>query len=160
MAFKFLSLMSSCVFQVILSFPHSYPWLLKCVGFCCRSLLLLTWFSVICVVAELTLMAFSWNINMAGSSYITHAVRENALLCKWLLYFIVLLNDCKELTCQITAWNNSATTVRIFMNLIIWGVFEGISRKLLLLLLLTAIELSLGGSSPYTSTDKTNNKYT
>jgi len=27
---------------------------------------------------------------------------------------------------------------------------------LLLLLLLTAIELSLGGSSPYTSTDKTN----
>jgi hypothetical protein len=30
-----------------------------------------------------------------------------------------------------------------------------------LLLLLTAIELSLGGSSPYTSTDKTNkNKYT
>ena len=32
---------------------------------------------------------------------------------------------------------------------------------LLLLLLLTAIELSLGGSSPYTSTDKTNkNKYT
>ena len=33
--------------------------------------------------------------------------------------------------------------------------------SLLLLLLLTAIELSLGGSSPYTSTDKTNkNKYT
>jgi hypothetical protein len=32
---------------------------------------------------------------------------------------------------------------------------------LLLLLLLTAFELSLGGSSPYTSTDKTNkNKYT
>jgi hypothetical protein len=32
---------------------------------------------------------------------------------------------------------------------------------LLLLLLLTTIELSLGGSSPYTSTDKTNkNKYT
>jgi hypothetical protein len=32
---------------------------------------------------------------------------------------------------------------------------------LLLLLLLTAIGLSLGGSSPYTSTDKTNkNKYT
>ena len=32
---------------------------------------------------------------------------------------------------------------------------------ILLLLLLTAIELSLGGSSPYTSTDKTNkNKYT
>jgi hypothetical protein len=31
----------------------------------------------------------------------------------------------------------------------------------LLLLLLTAIELSLGGSSPYTSIDKTNkNKYT
>ena len=31
----------------------------------------------------------------------------------------------------------------------------------LLLLLLTATELSLGGSSPYTSTDKTNkNKYT
>ena len=29
---------------------------------------------------------------------------------------------------------------------------------LLLLLLLTAFELSLGGSSPYTSTDKTNNK--
>ena len=29
---------------------------------------------------------------------------------------------------------------------------------LLLLLLLTAIELSLGGSSPYTSTDKTNKK--
>jgi len=33
--------------------------------------------------------------------------------------------------------------------------------NLLLLLLLTAIELSFGGSSPYTSTDKTNkNKYT
>jgi len=33
--------------------------------------------------------------------------------------------------------------------------------RVLLLLLLTAIELSLGGSSPYTSTDKTNkNKYT
>jgi len=33
--------------------------------------------------------------------------------------------------------------------------------SLILLLLLTAIELSLGGSSPYTSTDKTNkNKYT
>jgi hypothetical protein len=32
---------------------------------------------------------------------------------------------------------------------------------LLLLLLLTVIELSLGSSSPYTSTDKTNkNKYT
>jgi len=32
---------------------------------------------------------------------------------------------------------------------------------LLLLLLLTAIELSLGGRSPYTSTDKINkNKYT
>ena len=32
---------------------------------------------------------------------------------------------------------------------------------LLLLLLLTAFELSLGGSSPYTSTNKTiNNKYT
>jgi hypothetical protein len=32
---------------------------------------------------------------------------------------------------------------------------------LLLLLLFTAIELSLGGSSPYNSTDKTNkNKYT
>jgi hypothetical protein len=32
---------------------------------------------------------------------------------------------------------------------------------LLLLLLFTEIELSLGGSSPYTSTDKTNkNKYT
>jgi len=32
---------------------------------------------------------------------------------------------------------------------------------LLLLLLLTAIESSLGGSNPYTSTDKTNkNKYT
>ena len=32
---------------------------------------------------------------------------------------------------------------------------------MLLLLLFTAIELSLGGSSPYTSTDKTNkNKYT
>jgi len=32
---------------------------------------------------------------------------------------------------------------------------------LLLLLFLTVIELSLGGSSPYTSTDKTNNnKYT
>ena len=28
--------------------------------------------------------------------------------------------------------------------------------QILLLLLLTAIELSLGGSSPYTSTDKTN----
>jgi hypothetical protein len=39
----------------------------------------------------------------------------------------------------------------------------GIKFKLLLLLLvlLTAIEFSLGGSSPYTSTDKTNkNKYT
>jgi len=34
-------------------------------------------------------------------------------------------------------------------------------RNLLLLLFLTAIKLSLGGSSPYTSTDKTNkNKYT
>jgi hypothetical protein len=30
---------------------------------------------------------------------------------------------------------------------------------LLLLLLLTAIKLPLGASSPYTSTDKTNNKY-
>jgi len=37
---------------------------------------------------------------------------------------------------------------------------EGVSVRLLLLLF-TAIELSLGGSSPYTSTDKTNkNKYT
>jgi len=33
--------------------------------------------------------------------------------------------------------------------------------SLILLILLTAIELSLGGSSPYTSTDKTNkNMYT
>jgi len=33
--------------------------------------------------------------------------------------------------------------------------------SLSLLLLLTAIEFSLGGSTPYTSTDKTNkNKYT
>ena len=31
---------------------------------------------------------------------------------------------------------------------------------LLLLLLITAIEFSLDGSSPYTSTDKTNDKYT
>jgi hypothetical protein len=31
---------------------------------------------------------------------------------------------------------------------------------LLLLLLLTGTEMSLGGSSLYTSTDKTNNKYT
>jgi len=38
--------------------------------------------------------------------------------------------------------------------------FPGI-LLLLLLLLLTSIELSLSGSSPYTSTDKTNkNKYT
>ena len=36
-----------------------------------------------------------------------------------------------------------------------------VSLLLLLLLLLIAIELLLGGSSPYTSTDKTNkNKYT
>jgi hypothetical protein len=34
-------------------------------------------------------------------------------------------------------------------------------KLLLLLLLLTAIQLSLGGSSPYTNKDKTNkNKYT
>jgi hypothetical protein len=38
-------------------------------------------------------------------------------------------------------------------------VFQNLLGLLLLLLLLTAIELSLGGSSPYTSTDKTNNKY-
>ena len=31
---------------------------------------------------------------------------------------------------------------------------------MLLVLLLIAIELSLGGSSSYTSTEKTNNKYT
>ena len=43
-----------------------------------------------------------------------------------------------------------------------WVVTPGKqTNKLLLLLLLTAIELSLGGSSPYTSTNKTNkNKYT
>jgi len=36
-----------------------------------------------------------------------------------------------------------------------------INVLLLLLLLLTEIELSLGGSRPYTTTDKTNkNKYT
>ena len=36
-----------------------------------------------------------------------------------------------------------------------------IHKELLLLLLLTAIEFSLGDSSPYTSTEKTNkNKYT
>ena len=39
--------------------------------------------------------------------------------------------------------------------------FNVLLLLLLLLLLLTSIELSLGGSSPYTSTDKTNkNKYT
>ena len=36
-----------------------------------------------------------------------------------------------------------------------------VARCIIILILLTATELSLGGSSPYTSTDKTNkNKYT
>ena len=40
-------------------------------------------------------------------------------------------------------------------------MFQVLLLLLLLLLLLTAIELLLGGSSPYTSTKKTNkNKYT
>jgi hypothetical protein len=39
--------------------------------------------------------------------------------------------------------------------------FAAVTRTLFLLLLFTGIELSLCGSSPYTSTDKTNkNKYT
>jgi len=43
-----------------------------------------------------------------------------------------------------------------------WGaqiVHSDYILLLLLLLVLTAVELSLGGSSPYTSRDKTNNKY-
>jgi hypothetical protein len=39
--------------------------------------------------------------------------------------------------------------------------YKLLNKNLLLLLLLTAVDLSLGSSSPYTSTDKTNkNKYT
>ena len=47
---------------------------------------------------------------------------------------------------------------RIFQSC---SAIEEEEEVLLLLLLLTAFELSLGGSSPYTSTNKTiNNKYT
>jgi hypothetical protein len=42
---------------------------------------------------------------------------------------------------------------------IVTGILSS-SSSLLLLLLLTATEFSLGGSSSYTSPDKTNNKYT
>ena len=38
-------------------------------------------------------------------------------------------------------------------------MLQGVFLLFLLLLLLTAIELSLGGSSPYTSTDKTIQKH-
>jgi hypothetical protein len=42
-----------------------------------------------------------------------------------------------------------------------WMVFTDIKLLLLLLLLFTAVKFSVGGSSLYTSTDKTNkNKYT
>ena len=45
--------------------------------------------------------------------------------------------------------------VVVSVKIQLWGIL------LLLLLMLTAIDLSLDGSSPYTSTDKTNkNKYT
>jgi len=41
------------------------------------------------------------------------------------------------------------------------GPIQACKGTAFLLLLLTAVELSLGGSSPYTSADKTNkNKYT
>ena len=38
----------------------------------------------------------------------------------------------------------------------VWSALRAFVILLLLLLLFTAIELSLGGSSPYSSTDKTN----
>ena len=51
--------------------------------------------------------------------------------------------------------------VRRKSNHVSAGVIINMQDLLLLLLLFTAIEFSLGGSSPYTSTDKTNkNKHT
>jgi len=58
----------------------------------------------------------------------------------------------------------SQTNVRSIMWVIFLShgtIVTGILLLLPLLLLLTLIELSLGGSSPYSSTNKTNNnKYT
>ena len=53
--------------------------------------------------------------------------------------------------------SKSEIIVEVFLKIIIIIIL----LLLLLLLLLTSIEFSLGGSSPHTSTDKTNkNKYT
>jgi len=41
------------------------------------------------------------------------------------------------------------------------ALLEDLCTFIIIIIIITAIELSLGGSSPYTSTDKTNkNKYT
>jgi hypothetical protein len=55
---------------------------------------------------------------------------------------------------------NLSKCILVFFSRISSLLLHSLLLPLLLLLLLTTAELSLGGSSPYTSTDKTNkNKY-
>ena len=67
----------------------------------------------------------------------------------------------------LSAMNNSAPTRRIFMKFGIWVFLKNLLKKIqvciiiIIIIIFTTIQLPLGGSSPYTSTDKTNkNKYT
>jgi hypothetical protein len=76
---------------------------------------------------------------------------------------------------QVTIWKEIVVAYSFLLTLPCWNWGKEDARRakikdgllgtdlllLLLLLLFTAVDFSLGGSSPYTSTDKTNkNKYT
>ena len=50
---------------------------------------------------------------------------------------------------------------RILQNVPECSFVEALKKhKKIIIIIIVAMELSLGSSSPYTSTDKTNNKYT
>jgi hypothetical protein len=89
-----------------------------------------------------------------GSNFIYREVRCDRFISRIpATYKLRPSTTLQQHTCQIFTCHPSGKTPIIteFRILLL----------LLLLLLLTAIELSSGGSSPYTSTDKTNkNKYT
>jgi len=76
--------------------------------------------------------------------------REYSVAAILLLIFMMLLS-------LFSVWNPLCFYISTFRSI----VQSPLLLLLLLLLLPTTIELSLGGSSPYTGTDKTNkNKYT
>jgi hypothetical protein len=83
----------------------------------------------------------------------------------------LLCENCALLSCYAACNGNSLPTfrddllvpssrVKISWMIIIIIIIIILLLLLLLLKFLNAIKLSLGGSSPYTSKDKTNNKFT